>query len=106
MKKVQIKEEEQLRPEKESSEDSEELRDQPTELEFVPKIRKKESMFINYQGVFESASFSYNHSLSLMYTALAEEGWKVTHGQNTGISQHAGQSERGLVWNMPFELTY
>lgn len=59
-------------------------------------------MFINYQGVFESATSAYPHSLALMYTAIAEEGWKVTHGQSTGISQQAGQGDRGFVWNMPF----
>jgi B9 domain-containing protein 1 len=63
-------------------------------------------MFINYQGVFESATSAYPHSLALMYTALAEEGWKNTHGQTTGISQHAAHGDRGFVWNMPFEITY
>lgn len=108
MKKLEIREEssQHHEAERESSEDSEELRDQPTALEFVSKIKKKEAMFINYQGVFETATSSYQHSLALMYTAIAEEGWKVTHGQNTGISQHAGQGDRGFVWNMPFEITY
>jgi hypothetical protein len=107
MKKLQVREEDsQRQKEKEESEESEELRDQPTQLEFVSKIKKKEAMCINYQGLFESATSQYPHSLSLMYTASADEGWKLTHGQNTGISQHAGHGDRGFVWNMPFEMTY
>jgi hypothetical protein len=78
------------------------LKDQPTELDFISKIKKKESMFINYQGMFESAQFNYNHSLSMMYTTTASENWKLAHGQNTGVSQHATQSDRYLVWNFPF----
>jgi hypothetical protein len=37
-----------------------------------------------------------------MYNVSSSKDWKLTHGQQTGISQHASQSGKDFVWNFPF----
>ncbi len=53
MKKVEIKEEEAPpRMIREDSEHSSELLDEPEELNYVPKSKRKESVLITYRGIF------------------------------------------------------
>lgn len=106
MKKVVIKEElekgNKLQEEKEESEDSQELADEPQELNFVPKLKKKEAMFVTYSGIFESGAFNFSHSLTLLYTTVTSPHWKVACGQKSGISQNATHNGKQIVWNFPF----
>ena len=61
---------------------------------------------ITYRGIIESGHFNVNESLTLLYTVVSSENWKVYKGQKSGISQNASHNGGKIIWTFPFEITY
>lgn len=91
---------------REDSEDSSELADEPQELIYIPKVKRKEAILVTYRGLIESGNIHSNHSLTMLYTVVSSENWKLSNGQKSGQSQNASHNGGKIVWNFPFEMAF
>ena len=61
---------------------------------------------VTYRGLIESGDININNALTVLYSAVCSENWKLSHGQKSGISQNASHNGNQIVWNFPFEMTF
>lgn len=47
---------------------------------------------ITYRGLIESGDININHALTVLYSAVCSENWKLSQGQKSGISQKASHN--------------
>jgi hypothetical protein len=92
-------EQEQLRPEEEELEEQE-------ELALIPRMLRKEALFVTFTGTLDRGEFQEDDSLTAFCSIVHGSDWARINGEKNFISQVAASNGRQIVWNLPFEISF
>ena len=74
-----------------------------------PSAQPISFFYLGISGHIESGEFKDLDGLSIKFDFIAGDHWKLSKGNESGISQHSFKSQgmnKRIVWNFPFELSY
>lgn len=102
--------EDDMEPNESHMEDEQNLQYQKDQnLEQFNPVIQPAFFYLGISGHIESGEFRDLDGLALKFDFVAGDHWRLTKGNESGISQHSFKSQgmnKRIVWNFPFELTY
>lgn len=90
----------------EISSPEEEVQEEPQEVSLIPRMLKKEALFVTFTGLVEKGSFQEDDSLTAFCTLMHGPDWQRVHGEKSFISQVASSNGKEITWNLPFEVSF
>lgn len=110
--KLPKKQEQKLKQESdEEDEQEEEIEEEPTEekeedLTFIPRMIRKDALFVTFTGTIESGLFDEFKALYMHFEIQGGPDWKIISGKRKGMTQTGACDDRKIVWNYPFEISF
>jgi hypothetical protein len=85
--------------------EEEELEEQE-ELALIPRMLRKEALFVTFTGTIERGVFQEDESLTAFCSIVHGVDWTRLNGEKNFISQVAASDGQEIVWNLPFEISF
>lgn len=102
---------EPLRPAEDQQQEHEQLPQEEEELEqeevnLIPRMLRKEALFVTFTGTLERGVFQEDDSLTAFCSLVYSADWVRVNGDKNFISQVAASNGQEIVWNLPFEISF
>lgn len=82
-----------------------EAEEEPVEKEdvnLIPRMIKKEALFVTFTGVIETGIFQEDDSLTAFCSIMHGVDWLMLNGEKNFTSQVASSNGKEITWNLPF----